>query len=161
MPQYIGIDPGLKGGWVALDEHGAIKEKAPMPVCGDEVDTDALLRCLAGNPIRSICIERQQAFPKQGVSSTFLIGLNYGLLRGALKAAYSLQIISAKEWQAEMLKGKPRGDETKASALQVAKELWPAIDWRKTERCKVAHDGMVDAVLIAEYGRRKTECLLR
>jgi hypothetical protein len=33
-----------------------------------------------------------------------------------------------------------------------AKRLFPNVDLRATERCKISHDGIVDALLIAYYG---------
>ena len=43
---------------------------------------------------------------------------------------------------------------TKAAARNAASKVWPGEDWRKNDRCKVAHDGICDAALISEYGRR-------
>jgi len=44
---------------------------------------------------------------------------------------------------------------TKAMSLVAAKRLFPNVDLRKnTTRCTVAHDGIVDALLIADWGRR-------
>ena len=33
------------------------------------------------------------------------------------------------------------------------RRLFPALDLKKTDGCKVPHDGFIDALLIAEYGR--------
>jgi hypothetical protein len=60
--------------------------------------------------------------------------------------------VSAKKWQNALFSGIEYDDTKKASAL-VAKTLWPNQDWRGTPRSRVAHDGMTDAALIAEYGR--------
>jgi hypothetical protein len=44
--------------------------------------------------------------------------------------------------------------ETKAMSLLAAKRLFPNEDLRATERCAKAHDGKVDALLLAEFCRR-------
>ena len=51
----------------------------------------------------------------------------------------------------------PKGQKfnTKAAALNVAKQIFPAETWLKSERCTKPHDGMIDAALLAEYGRRE------
>ncbi len=43
---------------------------------------------------------------------------------------------------------------TKKTSLACAKRLWPNDTFVKNERCKTAHDGIVDAMLIAEATRR-------
>lgn len=45
-----------------------------------------------------------------------------------------------------------KGD-TKPRALAKALQLWPGETFLASERCRVPHDGMIDAALIAEYGR--------
>jgi hypothetical protein len=62
--------------------------------------------------------------------------------------------ITPQAWQKHMLPGCPRG-ETKPMALAKARQLWPDEALQATDRCRVAHSGMVDAALIAEYGRLK------
>ena len=56
-------------------------------------------------------------------------------------------------WQAEMFRG-ISGSDSKQKALIVVSRLFPGVDWRATERCRVAHGGMVDAAAIAECTRR-------
>ncbi len=42
----------------------------------------------------------------------------------------------------------------KEYAYTTAHRLYPSVSFLATDRCSVPHDGMVDALLIAEYGRR-------
>lgn len=44
--------------------------------------------------------------------------------------------------------------DTKKEALKAAQSIWPNMDFRKNDRSRIAHDGIVDACLLAEYGRR-------
>jgi hypothetical protein len=55
-------------------------------------------------------------------------------------------------WQRVMLPNCAKGD-TKPAALAKAKQLWPAETWLATNRSTKPHDGLVDAALIAEFGR--------
>lgn len=49
----------------------------------------------------------------------------------------------------------PKGSiDTKMMSLIAAKRLFPTADLMATPKCTTAHDGLVDALLIAEYGRR-------
>ena len=52
-----------------------------------------------------------------------------------------------------MFRGLPKG-KTKDLSRQKAKQLFPKEDFRRTPKCKKAHDGMCDALCLAEYIRR-------
>jgi len=72
----LGIDPGLSGGIAILN--GDLPDVLPMPVIdaangkGHALDTQrigTLVRIVANHGGRAV-IERQQAMPKQGITST-------------------------------------------------------------------------------------------
>ena len=153
----IGIDPGLKGGICVLDSSRPyIYEVLPMPVLGKEINSQAIRELIMIHHPEIVAIERQQSFPGQGISSTFVTGDNYGFLKGIVAGTgFSYEIIHARRWQGEMLKGLPKGDKTKTSAAIMAIRLWPGQSWYASKRCTKVHDGMIDAALIAEYARRK------
>ena len=84
----------------------------------------------------------------------------------ALCVAHGLRYheVTAQKWQKEFWsKPKmPKGTkfDTKAAALAECKKLWPGNEWRQVsdktgKLLKNAHDGICDAALLAEYGRRK------
>jgi len=84
----------------------------------------------------------------------------------ALSAGKILAILEAKgfqnvkrilsyDWHPEILGRIPKG-QAKALAKAKVAELWPDESWLPSERASVPHDGLIDAALIAEYGRRKT-----
>ena len=135
----IGIDPG-KSGAIALlrDRH----TPETFKLTGTEADIAEFLehckseRCFA-------YIEKVNAMPKQGVSSTFKFGMSYGFLRGLLIAMkIPFEEVLPRRWQ-QYLGCLSKGDKnvTKAKAQQ----LFPEI--------KIIH-AIADALLIAEYGRR-------
>jgi len=163
-----GIDNGLDGGLVFLTEAGEVLVKYVMPTLalkGSKREIDmAKLRDYLTLPLgvgtdgelvdlSHVFLERAQAMPGQGVSSMFSIGHGYGINKGLLAGLQiPFTIVSPQVWQREMFKGLPK--EGKDTTRIVCQRIWPKDDWRASERCKVAHDGLCDAALIAEYGRR-------
>ena len=152
----VGIDPGLAGGLAAITPDGL--DLCVMPtveVNGRRyLDERRLVDWLTTYAIQKpqVFIEAVGARPGQGVVSMFSFGTSWGLLRG-ICAGLSLpyQLVRPQEWQNALLKGQPKGSE-----YLVASRLWPNADWRASERCTTFHSGLVDAALIAEFGRRLT-----
>lgn len=151
----LGIDPGLDGGIAVVDGFGCLVFVAPMPTVGESKRTLDLARVFRVIDLWApaiVVLEAQQAFPRQGSVSGFKTGLGFGQLEGlvfAIGARYL--IVRPKEWQKAM---GVRGPDTKAAAAVAARGLWPAQDWRESPRCKRAHDGMIDAALMAAFGGR-------
>jgi len=165
--KYIGVDNGLDGGVVVIDETGRVLERSVTPVLDEgkgrrAYDVPGMVRILApwsveeGPPVK-VFLERAQAMPKQGVSSTFSIGFGFGLWQGILTALrIPYEIVGPRQWQDGMFLGIDKSNTKRASAL-VASRLSPGTDWRATERSRVPHDGMTDAFCIAEYARSRTK----
>jgi len=154
---YVGIDPGKKGGIVGLKSNGDILFKHIMPMQDKIVYTPELVTYFMYPAQIKIMIEEPIAMPKQNVKATFTVALNYGAILGALECeCYEYETVHPRTWQAEMFQG-VEGDNSKEKALTVAKRLWADVDFRASSRCKKAHDGVVDAALIAEYYRRQND----
>ena len=102
-----------------------------------------------------VFIEHAQNMPKQGASSAFNYGTGYGLWRG-ICVGLNLQYtkVSPRVWQRVMLQGTP-GSDTKARSIIRVKELFRGVSLLPTDRSRKDSDGMADALLIAEYGRRE------
>lgn len=163
----VGIDNGLDGGIVFLNETSKrcnVISTHVMPTVGqtggkgkrayDVPGMVMLMRKLVPD-LSMVFLERAQAMPKQGVSSTFSIGYGFGLWQGILASLeVPYEIVGPRTWQQEMFQGVDSRDTKRASAI-IAGRLAPNIDWRATERCRKPHDGLTDALCIAEYGRRK------
>lgn len=154
----VGIDPGLDGG-VAILVPGDAPRVFAMPTLGTgrrELHVYELRRWFH-LPINKghVVIERQQSMPGQGVKSTFTTGENYGILLGIAIGVYvGHTIVPAKQWQKMMFSGLDRRLDTKTKSILRARQLFPEVSLRATERCKKDHHGMSDALLIAEWGRR-------
>lgn len=158
MHNIIGIDVGKEGGIFVKKKSGGY-EMHVMPVNDSIVDSQILCKILAPFKEDSIAVlEKLAARPHQGVSSTFTFGRSFGNIEGvlaALKIPYIL--VSPKKWCAEMhsgveviLKKDGKRDPKKMSLIAV-KRLFPEIDFKKNDRCRIDHSGLVDACLLAEY----------
>lgn len=138
----LGIDPGQSGGvaWL-VTEDSARYAAVRMP----ETEAD-FVQCLIDRGVLEsesmAFVESVHSMPKQGVSSSFKFGQNYGMIRGVL-AALSIrrEFVSPQKWQRAM-SCMTRGDKTVSKRR--AQELFPHLH--------VTH-AVADALLIAEYGR--------
>ncbi len=158
MKVWIGIDPGLKGAIAVVDENGAIVSLTPMPVDDDGVNAievmEMLMAWIDNAEAVKVVLEKGQAMPGQGVSSCF----NYGYGCGALYAVcrcLKLQttLVRPQTWTKVMHQGTD-GGEAKDRSRVAAMRTWPEEKWGVEGRKKKPHDGLIDAALIAEWGRR-------
>jgi crossover junction endodeoxyribonuclease RuvC len=153
----VGIDPGLRGGVAALDTAGTIVGLWPMPVAGGEVHAAGLadllrsLRCLDNHQdVGRVYLEKVSSMPKQGVSSTFKFGTGWGMVRGVCAAlGIPVVLVMPTQWKKQVLLGLPHD---KDGAVQFCTSRWPQTDL-VPPGCRVPHDGLADALCLAEYGR--------
>jgi crossover junction endodeoxyribonuclease RuvC len=161
MRTIIGCDPGYHGALAAISDDGLELHAMPTIAVGTkrQLDEDVLVSWFRRQSLKPVhvLIEAVHAMPKQGVVSMFSFGTSWGLLRGICAGlGLSYELVRPQEWQAVMLAGHPRSTaKSKGAEYLVASRLWPNANWRATDKCRVPHDGMVDAALIAEYGRRR------
>lgn len=148
---YLGIDPGKKGGIAAIDPFGELKQLCPYQpeTLRKILDTETQS---ANNVVAFV--EKAQAFPGQGVVGMFNYGKSAGIIEGLLISwMIEYDLVTPARWHAALVKRGARGT-TKQRAWAKAQELWPnEYNWFLSSRGKVL-DGLVDAALIAEYGRR-------
>ena len=92
-------------------------------------------------------IEKVHSMPKQGVASSFKFGRSYGFLRGILVASQiPFEAVTPQVWQRGFSLPKGKGTAKKNAHKARAQELFPSL--------RITH-AIADALLIAEYGRRK------
>lgn len=155
----LGIDPGLNGGMVALKLDGSeILPPMVMPRIEKELDTTQIVRWLGEiSPIvRHTWLESVHARPGQGVSSMFKFGKVLGTLEGILVALeMPFTKVTPQTWMRPLHAGISREMQPKNRSRIAAGNLFPNIDLRLSARARNPHDGLVDALLLAEYGRRK------
>lgn len=138
----IGIDPGKSGGIAVIDG----EEKNTYPY------SDEKLISIAISTKNSVaCVEKVGAMPGQGVVSMFSFGKSAGFIEGVLQAlGIPYQLIPPQKWKKEFSLNSEKG-----KSIEVCKKLFPGINLLATQRCRKEHDGMAEALLIAEYARRK------
>lgn len=140
---YIGIDPGKKGGFAVLSESGSLV----MP--WDDALFIRTMESLRGGPCVT-CLEHVGAMPKQGVTSMFNFGVSFGFIQGVLSAfGIPFELIRPQKWKKEF------SISDKNESIAVCQRLFPNVSLLPTERCRVPSDGMAEALLMAEYARRK------
>jgi len=150
----LGIDPGANGGIARIA--GNALEVWPMPWIagqGIQVPTVRFLFQTADH----VFIEKAFVMPKQGiVSAATTIGEWKRIIGMAEGLSLPITIVPAKAWQKVMLAGMATSDKQarKSASIAVAQRLWPSVSLFPTERSRKPSDGMAEAALIAEYGRR-------
>lgn len=172
----IGIDNGLKGGIVALSPIAGLAPiaKFPLPTRGityparkttkartaNEIDTRAFVSLLnqIGGKREEITVYFEDCpFHADQAKTMRSMAISAGKIVAVLEAMAFPKIrrILSYDWHPEILGKVPQG-QTKAYALAAATGLWPEETWLASAASSTPHDGMIDAALIAEYGRRIT-----
>lgn len=147
---HLGIDPGKTGGLALICGHSRVLVYQPMP--DNFLDLAEFFQAAQNKGSVHAWIEKAQVFPKQGIVSAFNYGKHFGELCAALtmlEIPYTM--VSPQSWTKKMHLGVGIKD-PKARSLAVARRLYPKEKFLGSERSKVPHSGIVDAVVIARYG---------
>lgn len=151
----IGIDPGLTGALAVLGaKSGRLIALEDLPVMRkgfsdkrNQIDPNGLARIF--RRYRNHCevtLEMAQAMPKQGVSSTFIIGHTAGIIEGVLGGlGIKCNLVPASIWKKESKIGK---DKEKSRAIAI--RMFPNCD--KLGRKK--DHNRAESILIAVWARR-------
>jgi hypothetical protein len=152
MKYYIGVDPGQKGG-LALIKEGLAIEYTIMP---DTVKGIAewlvevnYIAFSEDNKIAMV-VELAQAFPGAGAVGMFNYGRHFGCFE-ALAGAYNIPYHEVRPavWKKDMgLNAK------KVNAISLCERLFPTVNL-VFPRHKKQSDGAAEAILIAEWARRR------
>lgn len=144
--RFLGIDPGKTGALAVIDDQGFYTYVVDMPETPSDL-ADELEAMRDETYGLTAAIEKQQAMPGQGVSSTFQTGYGYGLLIGTL-ASLSIPFVEvrASKWKSAMgLQGKDKSESRK-----LAQSLFPA-----AELHRVRDHGRAEALLLAVWLQRE------
>lgn len=145
---YIGVDPGMRGGWTIMWPGGEI-ETHPWD---DKQFIESMedVGC-AGSECRC-AVEKVGAMPKQGLGSTFKFGEEYGMIQGILKGLHiPYQTVPPQTWKKEF----SLLHQDKGKSIETAQRLFPEVNFLPTERSRKPSDGMCESALICEWARRK------
>ena len=151
----LGIDIGLGGGLALISKSGVIVE--PMPIVGKELDVATLVRWIRAHKetIELAVMEQVHAFPGSSGSSMLKFGRVSGIIEGALTAMeIPFRKVRPAIWCKELHMGCEGVEKPKDKSRLVVSRLFPSVDLKATPRSKSPHEGMMDALLIAEFGRR-------
>jgi len=169
---YVGIDIGKSGAIAMMYPDGTI-ETIPMPMIKTEVDYHMIAQRIS-HLAEAYRGNLHIVFEKLGVifGSSKQVAWSMGAQSGAIEMICICQNIPytkvrAVDWQKTMFQGldeitkisklsktgKPSRD-TKAMALVAVKRIFPQQKLVFGAKATVPHDGLIDAVLMAEYARR-------
>lgn len=152
----VGIDPGKDGGYVELDEAGAVLWRGRL------YQDHALPRLELIQWERAhIFMERAQVMNREGRPTSSVSMFSYGQAFGEILGRIAilripLTLVRPADWSRMMHSGTKAGD-TKKRSLEAAQRIFPHETWLPTEACKKPHDGIYEAALIAEWGRRQLQ----
>jgi crossover junction endodeoxyribonuclease RuvC len=173
---YLGIDPGLHGGACVLSPGGQVVGLTALPVRDGRLDPVAFGLWVRAQPVRHSAVELVGAMPGQGVTSMFTFGEAVGTILGVLGALGQVPVRPRPQaWQGGLgialpAVKRPKGVQAtqaeKAERRAAVKAAALAYAVRLVGRaaliprgCRVPHDGLVDAVCIADWLRLQHEWL--
>lgn len=149
---FIGIDPGATGAIAAISPTGITFIDCPVVKMSGKTKPNPTLMASELKqlitPDSIIIIENVHAMPGQGVTSMFSFGMGYGCWLGIITALnIPVEFISPQSWK------KYYGLSTDKEASRVkALQLFPC---QAAELKLKKHHGRAEALLLAEYLRRK------
>lgn len=166
---FIGIDVGKSGAITSIIQ-GAdwlkIKSFVTPTLPDGDIDIVSFFEILKNQEgtVSMVVIEKVHAIFGSGAGATFQFGRSAGIAEGVVNCSgFPFTMVPPKTWQKEMwagvdkvMKSGKNSIDTKATSLVAAKRLFPRAILTDTLKPKSqkAHDGIVDSILLAEYGRR-------
>lgn len=157
MSIILGIDPGLTGAIAVINPDGNIElHDCPILTIGKKhkynpVAMATLLRQYQeSQQVLLVGIEKVHSMPGQGVASTFCFGEGFGMWLGILAAlGIRHELITPQAWKKSLMDGQVKDkDASRLVALRLFPEAGSQLQLKK-------HHGRADALLIAEFLRRK------
>lgn len=142
---FVGIDPGAKGGIAVIHDNGTV---VLTHSCDYGFYAGVIGRYKPEEVL--ITVENVHAMPGQGVTSMFSFGEGFGKIQGiCLALGHEIRTVEPRKW-----KGAYGLSKDKWESIVLAQRLFPYANLLPTPRCKKMSDGMAEALLIAEYGRK-------
>ena len=139
----------MKGGVAYIDSITGAYNTNPMPATRLQLAT--MIRDVTQSGCCTAVVESVHAMPGNGAVSMFKFGKGCGEILGILAAlGVVIHEPTPQAWKKAMLAGTDKG---KDASIQVAENLFPEINL-VPKGCRKPHDGMAEALLMAEYGRR-------
>lgn len=143
MRLFLGVDPGVSGGWAAITEDRQVVLGSWKDLAQTVIDLMAVI-----NPsvlsLKAV-LEDVHSSPQMGVRSAFTFGMSRGMWEAILHCLQiPYELVSPMKWQTA-LRCRSHGDK-RVTRLR-ARELYPQI-------AKQITHATADALLLAEYNLR-------
>ena len=157
MKCILGIDPGLAGGLAFMTPDGKIVDTCVMPTRilqkgKRDIDVHVLDAYLEQYEVMLAVVEKVHATPKMASNSLFTFGRGVGKLLAVLELRnIPLEEPRPQQWKKVILIDTKRD---KVDAIAYVRKRFPKCNLLPTLKCTKFHDGMAEAVCIAEFGRR-------
>lgn len=171
---YIGCDPGKSGAVVCLDDCKNIRHqfvfKSNKDNAFDMYDFIEHIKVIDNkfqDEVFMFVIENVHSLFGMSAKSNFNFGKNCGIIEAVLASfGHGFIKVTPKDWQTEILKDievikktkkgiESKKNNVKAMSLKAQQRLFPNFNSIASPRSRTPHDGLIDALLIGEYARRK------
>ena len=172
---FVGIDPGKTGALAFIDEASRVQQVMATPMRAGasgrpEYDLMAIRQELRawtrdGAQLHAT-VEKLHALPPRfnraggaqqqgGSAANFARGEAQGWAWMLAGLGVPCLLALPQVWQRQLLAPAVGDETTKARSIAAARRLWPSVDLRRTARSKLDCDAFADALLLAEFGRRR------
>ena len=154
---YIGIDPGVRGAIVVIDDDRKVNYSGTVPLLNQrtggrgQYDLNGMWRILRNfsTGISRCHIERSQAMPRDSSSSAWKTGCGFGYWEmGLVAAGIPYSVVTPRTWQKKLFKGLPSSD-TKTMSVMAANRSLPDLNLMRTSRSRKPDHNISDAGLLA------------
>ena len=165
ISRIIGVDLGFKGAITAIDKQGKLIGIMDMPIVTvtkgkkkkTALDVDGIIDLFTRmiTPDAYIVIEKTHAISSHmsNPQANWNLGFSQGIFEGLIRnKGIRYEYVDPRKWQNHFGINGKRGD-TKVQAYEVSKQIFKNAVLT-TKRGRIL-DGICDALLIAEWGRRR------
>lgn len=157
---FLGIDPGQQGGFVCLSDKGSPRLTEEMPLISKtdkNIDFERVQKILSLIPDNTqIYLERALALA-MGSTHAFNYGRGFAALEIAIKLrGLPVTYVHPSKWTRVIHEGTNAKFQPKDRSVVAFQRLFPK-NWDlipKSPRSKKPHMGILEAWLLAEFGRR-------
>lgn len=144
----MGVDPGIKGGWCRMEDGDVIV--GVLPYVDSTLNMGEFLLLLRSLAPDMVMVEAPLALPKMSHHGSLSFGRAVGQIEGIVVGSGTpMMSIHTKVWKSKILAGT---DKSKEAAIRWVSSRYPSVRL-VLPGCRKPHDGIADAVCIAEYAR--------
>lgn len=160
----IGVDPGREGAIAGILSDGGALVAYAIPLAeATELETVELLRLLLclGDEIPGCALEAVKPFPRSDKGRQMKLADSGGWLRGVVQChpeIRAVRVVDAVDWQRDLGIRHPKATpyrKRKIRLREVAQSIYPSVANLASKRQEMPTNDTADAILIAEWHRRR------